>query len=476
MPGIANELDDLADLSENTPQDEQLEELNELEEEDDDLSDLGEESDDLADMGSEESESMFEEEDEDEDEDEEDEEEQGPSITFGGYAKALAYWTKSSYSDVVWQQLQSMPTKPEKQKSDGFSNIGARLQLKMEGYLGDKARLFTAINIDFNDVPSSEANEDSKAGKLRLVESFIELYDGNSTWKAGPQIITWGYMEGFEVPTDRVNARDLSYKSTEYEDTKLPSTALQFTHTWDNSQLDLIYIPVGKSTVMPDYTDYFFPGGTENTESSTADSKYATRFSQNNGNLDWAISYVTGMDTQADITSNFARQYNRVSSPGFDFQYNVGGFLAKGSFVKYFTEDKDDDPLIKNNWSKYILGGEFLAADATFNLYVGQVLVDDFKGETSDQQTYNALLNQVREQTDFISGHITANFLTGNALSLTIFGARYWDKDHSMVQNNLKVTMKYKIANGLDFQVSPAYFDTLGSKFYDLQTEVKYSF
>jgi len=407
------------------------------------------------------------------------------TIQFNGYLKALTYMKRNQYSDDSWDVMQGMKSRglksPEHQDSNYVSDVGARFQLRMEGYLGDNAKLFSAVNIDFNDTAknntTSETDKSSNNGNLRLVEAFIELYVGDSVIKMGPQLMTWGFMEGFEVPTDRVNARDFTYNSTEYEDSKLPANGILFQQPLGDTKLELLYIPVAKTDIQPTHSDYYFQGGDDKPEKKIANAKFAYRLMDSWGNLDWALSYVTMVDPQPDLAIDskglFVREYHQVRSPGIDLQYSFNSWLAKVAYVEYHTEDKaGENAFVKNYWKKYLLGGEFFVSGNTINFYAGQTIVDKFEAENP----YNFLIGQSREMTNFISGHISANFLTGNALNITLLGAGYYDEDNVPVQKNLKLTSKYTISNGLDVIVSPSFFEIADNRFYNLQAEVKYSF
>ncbi len=413
--------------------------------------------------------------------------EAGPEIKFGGYIKLLGYWNQEKYSDLLWGMYQgnaamysSLYTTPPAQDISGFNNVGTRLQLKIEGYLGDQARLFAAFNVNYNTVgslhePDATANDTEKQNaELRMVEAFVEIYEGSRIWKIGPQLVTWSYLEGMEVPTDRLNARDNSYKSTEYEDSKLPSTGVLLTQKIGGSQLEIMAIPVAKTNIGMEFQEYFYPGSEENPDPKPNQTKWATRFSSTVGKLDVAVSYVEGIDPNTDLnaTGN-GRAYNRIQSPGLDLQYNLGSWLAKLSWVNTITEDKDgDDPFVKNSWSKYVIGGEFTVGGSTINIYAGQHAIKDFDATAPT----NFMLGQIRERTDFISGHVNASFLTGDALNLVLMAANYWDEDGESVQSILRGTFKYKIADGLEFLFSPSYMDMMDNQFTDIQTEVKYSF
>jgi len=432
------------------------------------------------------------------------------SVSFGGYLKALVYWNQETYSDVLWAQFQTMAAAgmpaPAKQDLSGYNALGSRLQLKIEGFLSDRARLFSALNVDFNNATpihdrTNSTEQKPQSGEIRVVETFVEIYEGSRIWKFGPQIVTWGYMEGFEVPTDRVNARDYSYKSTEYEDSKLPSTGLLLTQTLGESRLELMAIPIANTNIDMPFRDYFFPGAEEKPEHIPSNSKYAARFSSGIGSLDFALSYVEGIDPQPDIrdvpttiyvstdqiipgqnvvletTANLTgKTYNRIKSPGLDLQYNFGSWLVKASAVSYITEDASgDSPFIKNNWSKAVAGVEFSIFDSTINLYAGQTIVENFPEDPLLQQQ-SFLVGQIREQINFISGHMMADFLPGNALNMILMAASYQDQEGETVQTNVRATFKYKVADGLEILISPAYMNLIDNIFTDFQAEVKYAF
>ncbi|MBU2648722.1 hypothetical protein KKI24_28700 [bacterium] len=413
-------------------------------------------------------------------------------ISFGGYLKLLSYWNQEKYSDMLWGMYHPQ-NRPPAQDLNGFNNVGTRLQLKMEGYLGEHARLFTALNINYNiagsihetdELLTTKDKKSQQNAELRLVESFVEIYAGSRTWKVGPQLVTWSYLEGMEVPTDRVNARDSSYKSTEYEDSKLPSTGVLLTQKIADSRFEVMMIPIARTNISMEFQEYLYPADELRSKQKTDQAKWATRFSSTVGKLDYAISYVEGTDPNADLyvadvvvgQPLFGRTYNRIQSPGLDLQYNLGSVLAKLSYVSTITEDEaGDSRLIKNSWNKYVVGAEFPVGGSTVNIYAGQHTIDNYKTDQASQQT-NFLLGQIRERTDFISGHVNANFLTGNALNLVLMAANYWDEEGEAVQTIVRGTFKYKIADGLEFLFGPSYMDMMDNRFIDVQTEVKYSF
>lgn len=464
--GYSQDLDGLESLSDDATSEETSSEISALEAEGDlsDLSDLDEDTEEM--------------------ESDEEEEEDLSTITFNfnGYVKPLMYFKQTRYSDSMWTAFQGIDRSdgdvPEDQEEKKFTDVGIRTQLKIEGYLEDKARLFTAINVNYNEAAESDADKT----EVRLVEAYIELFGDGQTWKVGNQLATWGFMEGIEVPTDRLNARDYSFNTMEFEDTKQASTAVLFKQSLGQfSFLEFIYVPVARVDKNMTESDLYYPADDEYPDSYYGRSKYATHLFFNLGNLDSAISYIDGLDTVADVnfdsSGDALRSYHRVKSLGLDLQYNFGSFLAKIAAVSYQTEDEDgDDPYIKNSWNKVLAGIEFNIGSVTTNFYVGQTTVQDFQDESVLAQQTNSLMGQAEESVQFVSGHINSSFLTGNALDMTIMFAQYWDKDNEAIRKLMTGTFTYKLSDGLDIALSPGYIYNYETEINTLKSEITYNF
>lgn len=420
-----------------------------------------------------------------------DEEKQpGLSLQINGYVKPLVYWGSQKFSDAAWKTINDYRTNGitipyAAQSSSQFSNVGTRMQLRMEGYVDDVARVYTAFNLDYNEVASSQ-------NSTHLVESYVEFFLNNGNLKVGNQLVTWGYMEGLEVPTDRISAFDYEYASTEYEDSKQASTGVRYQYTLgDFSGLDLIVIPVSKVHNITADQDYFY--SEKQDVFPTKDSsnmKTGLRYFNTIGDLDFALSYVEGIDpaldakllhnqTDAQGNSNDAlqRSYNREKSPGLDLQYNFGSMLGKLAYAAHYTSDKDgSDAAIKNSWHHLAIGAEFNVGSSIVNLYGGTKIVENIDASTNDRITTNLLMGQAYPQVNFLSGHATANFLTGDALSTTILFAAYWNGAGKVVQYVLRPALTYKLADTLKAQFSPSFIDVNDTAYQALQFEVQYVF
>lgn len=414
----------------------------------------------------------------------EEESEKENSFQFSGYIKPLVYWGRRNFSSDTWGFLTNLNsdgiTIPQQKEYSGYSDLGARMQFRMEGFIGKDARVFSSVNLDYNEAGSNvETN-------IQLVETYVEIFNKDATWKLGNQLVTWGFMEGIEVPTDRVNAIDYAYASTEYEDAKIASTGVLYQASFNQFDgLDLMLIPVGRiNNDSPDQDRLYSQNSDILPAKDTSNMKSAIRYYFTTGNLDVALSYVDGTDPRPDVTllgtspnQSLQRSYHREKSPGVDLQYNFGSVLGKIAYAEHITNDTSgNDASIKNSWKHLAIGAEFNVGSSTANLYVGTRLVNDFNDSTSDRITTNVLMGQGYEQVNFISGHVISNFLTGNALTTTVLFASYWNNSGKMVQYVIKPTLTYKLADSLQVQLSPSQISVDDTLFQSLQLEVKYSF
>ena len=408
-----------------------------------------------------------------------------PALTysFNGYVKPLAVWETREY-----------PASFGISNKNRYTTVGVRTQLLIQGALRDKAQFFTAANLDFNEVnqTTDTVSETSQNADVRMVESYLDLFGETTRWRLGSQLVTWGFMDGFEVPTDRLNARDFAYKSSELEDFKLASTGAQFTwNASDKQKISLFYIPVGKvNRLSPDFEN-IFTADAENPSVQSGNAKSAFIYSGSVGLVDYAVSYVDGTNPAPDLgcelskpdptcelsTSSRFRKYHRYHSPGLDLQFDFGSLLGRLSAVWYDTGDVgNNDPLRQNDWQQVMVGAEFWLGSALVSLNVGQKTVSDYDDDPS-LDFNNILLGQVAETTNIVAGLFTDSYLTGAALELNFLFSYSADaKSGEVLGLNLRPSIAYNLGDGLAVMIIPAYSEFIGIVSYSIYTEAKLSF
>ena len=412
-------------------------------------------------------------------------EEEALTLSFNGYVKPLAVWEFREY-----------PADIPIGNKDRFTTVGARTQILLQGSLRDKAQFFTAANLDFNEVDQTTdtVSSDSGIANVRMVEAYIDLFGSSTRWRIGSQLVTWGFMDGFEVPTDRLNARDFAYKSSELEDLKLASTGIQY--VWNlaaHQRIGLFYIPVGKvNRLSPDFENIFQPAPDDEQGAPTiksGDSKYALHYSGTVGRVDYALSYVDGTNPVADLgvfdvtgadgntDTAYYKTYHRYSSPGLDLQINFGAFLGRLSAVWVDTGDVGNrDPLRQNDWQQIMVGAEFWMGSALVNLNAGQKTITDYDDD-EDLFFNNVLLGQFAETTNIVAGLFTDSYLPGAALEISFLFSYATDAGSGdAISANLRPSLTYNLGDGLTVTVIPAYSDFIGITTQSLYLETKLSF
>jgi hypothetical protein len=400
----------------------------------------------------------------------------GLRLSFNGYVKPVAVWEHREF-----------PASFGGIEKDRFTTVGARTQLRATGVIKDRAQFFTAVNFDFNEVNqrTDTASSTSEIGALRMVESYVDLFGTSTRWRVGSQIVTWSFMDGFEVPTDRLNARDLGYKSNELEDNKLASTGAEFSWSFGDQRMDLFYIPVPKvNRLAPDFENVLNQDQTKGLEVRSGDSQYALALSGQFKPIDYQLTYVDGRNPRADLgggeegtcgIGTCFKSYQRVQSPGLDLQVNLGSVLGRLSAVYWNTQDiGNDDALIQNDWWQAMVGIEFWLDSALVQLNAGQKQVLDHQKEP---EFNNILLGQTNKAVDIVAGIVTDQFLAGDALELTFLFAYLWDDETGeLVALRIRPSFTYNLADGVALTFIPGFSNEIGIETTEFYVETKFSF
>jgi len=412
-------------------------------------------------------------------------------LTVNGYVKPVAVWETR---DV-----------PEEFASAGaedlnrFTTVGARTQIRAQGVIKDVAQFFTAVNFDFNEVNRDDdtISTSSEKGELRMVESYIDLFGEGTRWRIGSQLVTWGFMDGFEVPADRFNARDTGYKSVELEDLKLAETGVEFSWSFGKQRMDWFYVPISKvNRLPPDFERAFIDSPvTDDDENTTPPvsgtevvsnhGKYAVHFSGTFSPVDYQLNYMDALDTRPNLKSvtypeqdfgpPYAKEYRRTRSPGLDLQFDLGSALLRMSSVYFDTGDPGNkDPLIQNDWYQIMAGAEFWVGSALMQLNVGRKEVVDWEELPFIDSVF---LGQPAKSTNIVAGSFNDTFLTGAALELNFLLAYLWNAENGkLVAFRVRPYFAYNVADGVAITLMPSFGNEVGIQTYEIYSEVKFSF
>ena len=400
-----------------------------------------------------------------------------------------------------------------------YTAVGARTKFKLDGRLEDKARFYTEYIIDFNEVDQSSdaASTGSENGRIKMMESYVDLYGEDAYWRAGSQIQYWGFINGLWKPTNRFNAADLAFKNRETNDGKLPETGLEWVNRLGDQRVSLMYIPMSKvNKLSPNQLRFlsFLGYESEAPDANSSNSKYVGRLYGALGAFDYQLSYIDGLNPRADFANsgyevntedpdtgetipedrrvesavNGRTVYHRYRSPGLDMQYKTSIVTWKAGAVYYDTGDtnQDEDPLRQSDWYEWVAGAEAFAWGNIVNLYYGQIVVphvtfesEFFPEDPERKRVYhqNGLLGQSFNRTHVVTLKYQRNFLS-NRFELAQDFEWDWDPGWEPLRFFSRTDLAYFLnpEKTVAVRIRPGYFQNREIVTREMMAEVQFDF
>lgn len=196
----------------------------------------------------------------------------------------------------------------------------------------------------------------------RLLEAYGTVYLGPMDVRVGKQIMTWGRAD-FLNPTDNLTPRDFTLLSAkDEEERRTGSVAVKANRYWGTHTLSLIWLPVFNPSTVP----FGSTPGIRLTEQKRSNGDwtnqgFAVKWDQTGGDLDWSLSYYSGLDlfpigrpvgpTQVDLI------HTRLHVIGADAAWTVGryGMRVEGAYV-HTQNPSGEDPFLKKPYAYYVAG------------------------------------------------------------------------------------------------------------------------
>lgn len=276
-----------------------------------------------------------------------------------------------------------------------FMSSRSRLRTEFRAERGNSS-LFTSVNAIHNAIIPEET-------KLELREAFFLYSDKNWDLRMGRQIIIWGVSDGMRI-TDLVSPMDMTeFLAREYDDIRIPVTAIRgrYFNQWMN--LELLYIPVSSYFILPTQKSNpwnFFPQqeGLEtiyfsdiSPEASFENGEYGIRSSFFLNNLDFSISMLHTWNKmpvlERRLTTNndsllIYPHYNRLDMLGADLSVSAGQFVLRGEYALYIGELQSlegEYTDIERNTSNFLLGIDWYPGyDWTLSAQYSHKLIPDY--------------------------------------------------------------------------------------------------
>ncbi len=256
--------------------------------------------------------------------------------------------------------------------------LSSRTRLRMELWITDEyASLFSSMNAINNNVISSNSG-------IELREAFMDYSAYNWDVRIGRQLIIWGKADGLEI-TDIISPKDYSeFLAQDFDDIRLPIDALKFRFLLEQTNLELLWLPIFKPAILPpegspwemkykshDYYEEWLP--TIEPEMSLKNSEIAAKISTYQSGFDLAFSafhswediptmhrkvYKTGSIID---TVYYYPEHHRLTFLGFEFSipYKDFVFRVESAFYKdrYFQPaSMHTESLFRRNELNWMLG------------------------------------------------------------------------------------------------------------------------
>jgi hypothetical protein len=242
----------------------------------------------------------------------------------------------------------------------------------------------------------------------RLLEAYTNVYLGAVDIRVGKQIITWGRADALN-PTDVLTPKDFTLLSAkDEEERRIGTAAVRANYALGSYTLSMIWLPIfNPSTIPLTAPPGFNIEEDKRSQGKWTDQSFALKLDQTGGQVDWSVSYYSGLDVlpvgRSVTPIRAVLQHTRIHMVGADFATTIGRYGVRGETAYVHTQDASGtDPFIKNPYVFSVLGGDRdLTEDLNVNLQMYQRTIINFEDPfaQSDPARRNvAVLNSVFTQ------------------------------------------------------------------------------
>lgn len=118
-----------------------------------------------------------------------------------------------------------------------------RLRGELQKVFG-KTSCFVSFNVNQNSILKQQEG-------FELREAYLDYSDTHWSFKVGRQLIIWGNADGVRI-CDQVSPMDMTeFLARDYDDIRMPVEAVQIKYSYQMMQIELVYIPIFKSYILP---------------------------------------------------------------------------------------------------------------------------------------------------------------------------------------------------------------------------------
>ncbi|MDA1331626.1 MAG: hypothetical protein O3A65_03970 [Proteobacteria bacterium] len=341
--------------------------------------------------------------------------------------------------------------------------ITSSVWFTLEKHLTHGLKLYTDGYVYNKDSLGIESSDD------RVKEIYLHFRTGNWDYRLGRQIIAWGRADRIN-PTDNLTPRDFTLLSPEADEERMGTEAVKISKVFGlQSSLTAIWLINFEPNKLP-------PANTSGLQfvdsTPTNHQQYALKFDQSGGNIDWSISYFSGIDLNTDLTFTgtsgadilVSKKYNEVNIIGADLATVVGS--NRYAIEAAHTQTKDTsgvDASIKNSFTHIVVGVE---RDFGKNLSaIGQ----GFYRRVYDYQDPREIADESRRKVASLSA-LTNHQLDKDEYGMSIRVGKKWLNDTLEVEFAASTLFKrhgYAVRPKMTYSINDHFKATTGLEYFD---------
>ncbi len=305
-----------------------------------------------------------------------------------------------------------------------FMSSRTRFRGELQKAFG-KSSMFVSFNINQNSILEEQNN-------FELREAYFDYSADSWSLRAGRQLVIWGSADGMRI-TDLVSPMDLTeFLARDYDDIRMPVEALKFQYFKDEMKLELVFVPVFKSFILPMNPknpwamSMPIPQGMQvnvladnKPKMNLKNSEFGGRLTFNLSGIDFSLAGLHTFNKMPVFSKNIQLpvinlqpEYHRMTFVGGDFSKPLSEFVVRGETAFNFNkmlETKLD--LEKHNSWNALVGVDWYAPNEwMLSMQVANEMIMGYNSELVAEKnatllTFSVsktLLNTTLKLSDFI--------------------------------------------------------------------------
>jgi len=276
---------------------------------------------------------------------------------------------------------------------------------------------------------------------ISLRQAYMDIYFDNFDLRIGKQQIIWGKADGVFI-TDVISPRDLSeFILPDFEEIRIGTNAVKFDYYIGNSTLEVVWIPIFESTVLPESNSIWAPTmpdfpmpidydySNADIENKLSESEIAMKYSYLGSAIDFELMaaymwddnpamhiypYFTSGNQQPDSLS-IKPEYHRLPLAGASFSKAVGGAVVRGEGAYYFekrfaAEDFSVNGVKEKDYAHYLIGYDHNWFGVNVSFQFIQEYILDYEEDMRNDEFSNTMTFLVTE--DFLRETLRLEFFS----------------------------------------------------------------